>query len=220
MKFGLIGYPIAHSGSPALFSAFCAGRYAYELIETEDFGRAWETFLAEYKAVNVTMPFKEEAARHADFRSADVERTGVANILVKTARGIEAHNSDCLAVSEILQGLSDPSLRTVAVIGMGGAGKAAAAAALDCGFRLRSYHHDEIGCGVSADIVIYTLPREVDGARSIRCRFLIESNYAAPTLKDAGICTPDGSPARYIGGEVWLEAQSRLGYPLMLGKSE
>lgn len=220
MKFGLIGYPIAHSGSPELFSTFCSGRYAYELIETRDFKLAWETFIAEYQAVNVTMPFKEEAARHADYRSAGVERTGAANILVKTARGIEAHNSDYLAVSEILQGLSDPSIRTVAVIGMGGAGKAAAAAAIDCGFRLCTYHHDEITDGVSADVVIYTLPCEVPGAGSIRCRFLIESNYASPTLRDAGISAPDGSPARYIGGEIWLEAQARLGYPLMFGKSE
>ena len=40
-KFGLIGYPIAHSLSPRLFSAAYGGRYAYELIETPDFEKAW-----------------------------------------------------------------------------------------------------------------------------------------------------------------------------------
>ena len=32
-KFGLIGHPISHSLSPALFKAAYGGKYAYELIE-------------------------------------------------------------------------------------------------------------------------------------------------------------------------------------------
>ena len=36
-RFGLIGHPIAHSLSPALFRAGFDGKYPYELIETSDF---------------------------------------------------------------------------------------------------------------------------------------------------------------------------------------
>ena len=68
-KFGLIGHPIAHSLSPRLFTAAYAGKYAYDLIETPDFGEAWERFLSDYKAINVTAPFKMEAFAKADWAS-------------------------------------------------------------------------------------------------------------------------------------------------------
>ena len=43
-RFGLIGYPIAHSLSPALFKAGYHGRFPYELIETADFEEASSVF--------------------------------------------------------------------------------------------------------------------------------------------------------------------------------
>ena len=61
-KFGLIGHPIAHSLSPALFKAAFGGRYTYDLIEEEDFEKAYGRFLEEYDAINVTAPFKESAS--------------------------------------------------------------------------------------------------------------------------------------------------------------
>ena len=60
-KFGLIGHPIAHSLSPALFNAGYDGRYTYELIESPDFEEAYEKFLNSYDGINVTAPFKELA---------------------------------------------------------------------------------------------------------------------------------------------------------------
>ena len=49
-KIGLVGYPIAHSGSPRLFyDTFAQNRsvleqYSYDLIETDDFSLAAERF--------------------------------------------------------------------------------------------------------------------------------------------------------------------------------
>ena len=40
-KFGLIGHPIAHSLSPALFKAAYNGRYQYDLIEGEEFEKSY-----------------------------------------------------------------------------------------------------------------------------------------------------------------------------------
>ena len=62
LRFGLIGYPISHSLSPRLFEAAYGGRFKYDLIEEEDFEKAWEAFTdGPYRAVNVTAPFKEKA---------------------------------------------------------------------------------------------------------------------------------------------------------------
>ena len=41
MKFGLIGYPIEHSLSPALFKAGYNGLYPYDLIISDNFEKAY-----------------------------------------------------------------------------------------------------------------------------------------------------------------------------------
>ena len=108
-KFGLIGDPIAHSMSPALFKAAYSGKkqedgseYSYDLIEGSSFEDSFARFMEEYRAVNVTSPFKELAfekvlslAREGKgMISGPAARIGAANILVKDKDGITAHNSD------------------------------------------------------------------------------------------------------------------------------
>ena len=89
MKFGLIGHPIEHSLSPALFKAGYDGRYPYELIQTPDFEEAYARFLADYDGINVTAPFKELAIKKADILSEECQAIGATNLLVKTAEGIK-----------------------------------------------------------------------------------------------------------------------------------
>lgn len=221
-RFGLIGYPIAHSLSPALFKAGYDGRYPYELIETEDFEEAYKLFLEGYDGINVTAPFKELAFGKADILSEECKVIKAANLLVKTPEGIKAFNSDFLGIrlwlEEIIGELSgnmtgsnripptscrphpatmnethfSPSVfpggqpKTL-VVGLGGAGKAAAAAAWSTGCRLTlmnrdiakaedmAAHLDKVGggnrdrievrpledfltCFDEADIIIYNLP--------------------------------------------------------------
>ena len=104
MKFGLIGHPIAHSLSPALFKAGYDGRYPYDLIETPDFEEAYQIFLNEYDGINVTAPFKELAVQKADILSEECRIIGATNLLVKTTEGIKAYNSDYLGVRLWLSG--------------------------------------------------------------------------------------------------------------------
>lgn len=93
-KFGLIGDPISTSKSPILFNAAYAGRRQYDLIEGSDFEASYARFLSDYKAINVTAPFKELAFRKADVISGPCSKIGASNLLLKTEQGIEAHNSD------------------------------------------------------------------------------------------------------------------------------
>ena len=130
-KFGLIGHPIEHSLSPALFKAGYNGRYAYDLIQTPDFEVAWQRFLDDYDGINVTAPFKELAFHKADLLAEECAKIGAANLLIKTPDGVKAYNSDFLGVrlwiSEIASSM--PELPSVLIVGLGGAGKAAAEAA-------------------------------------------------------------------------------------------
>ena len=203
-RFGLIGHPIAHSLSPALFTAAYGGKYAYDLIETPDFDEAWRRFLAGYRAINVTAPFKGDAFARVDWKSPECGRVGATNLVVKTPDGTKAYNSDYRGVKALLEPLG---CRTAAVVGYGGAGKAALAAAEDLGLDTRLYRHAEVAGGVQADVVIYTLPRAVEG---IDCAHLLEANYKDPCLA--------GRPG-YIPGSAWLLMQAVTGYALMTGEA-
>ena len=206
-KFGLIGHPIAHSLSPALFTAAYGGKYVYDLIETPDFDEAWRRFLAGYRAINVTAPFKGDAYARVDWRSPECERVGATNLVVKTPDGTKAYNSDYRGVKALLEPLG---CRTAAVVGYGGAGKAALAAAEDLGLDTRLYRHAEVAGGVQADVIIYTLPRAVEGIDRLDCAHLLEANYKDPCLA--------GRPG-YIAGSAWLLMQAVTGYSLMTGEA-
>lgn len=205
--------------SPELFREFCGGRWEYDIIETPSFDDAWGRFVdGPYKAVNVTAPFKEEAFRRADIKSAECLRIKAANILVKTPDGIAAYNSDYLAVRSLLDDCR--GFASIAIVGFGGAGKAAKAAAEDfcrqglCSVKL--FRHDEISSGVKADIIIYTLPKAVPGIDKLDCSVLIEANYKDPCLSPGLISPQLSSPFKYIPGTEWLRRQAELGFPLMI----
>lgn len=204
-KFGLIGHPIAHSVSPRAFKAAYAGKYPYELIEDENFDSAWSRFLEGYKGINVTAPFKIQAYEKADWRSEACQKIGASNLCIQTPQGVKAYNSDFLGVRKILE---TTRATEVAIIGFGGAGKAALAAAESLGLSTKLYRHSEISEGLESDTVIYTLPKAVKGIDRIHCRQLLEANYKDPCLS---------SHEGYISGLEWLQWQAILGYKLMTG---
>lgn len=208
-KFALIGYDISHSGSPELFRRAYGGRWEYDLIDEKDFDKALSRFIGgPYKAANVTSPFKMHAAALADWKSKEVAACGAANILVKDNGILKAYNSDYLAISRLL-GVYEGS---VSVIGFGGAGRAAGAAAADAGRRVRIFHHDEIEDQVEDEIIIYTLPCAAPGYRNLSARVLIESNYRDP------VCADLEGVQWYVPGKDWLLFQAVTGYPLMTGE--
>ena len=128
LKFGLIGYPIAHSLSPELYRREFGTECRFDLIETPDFNKAWNAFLGGYDAVNVTAPFKSEAYFHSDIRSSECEASNAVNLLVsgRAGGGVRAFNTDVLAARRLFL---ETDARKVLVVGAGGAGRSAAAAA-------------------------------------------------------------------------------------------
>lgn len=143
MRLGLIGSPISHSKSPALFLKHYASRpdilehWSYDLIERDTFDEAWAAFLQDYVAVNVTAPFKEDAFKAAGTHSYSALRCLASNLLVKSRSGVSAYNTDFEAILKILQQeFPKPEEHRAMVIGCGGAGKAATAAALEVGMKV------------------------------------------------------------------------------------
>ncbi len=283
MKFGLIGHPIAHSLSPALFKAGYEGRYPYELIEGADFEESYRRFLDGYDGINVTAPFKELAFAKAEILSPECEAVGATNLLVKTAEGVKAFNSDFLGVrmwleettADVLSGRSvtkrtppipslwapPPAARGVArfsytdlsysnngslseklsvlIVGMGGAGKAAAAAAESLGLeviRMNRTVKDEKTrpledfreCFREADIIIYNIPTAIPTLNELtdndftpgRPKFILEANYKNPSFDDALLKRMQSANplARYTGGKTWLLYQAVTGYEIFTGE--
>lgn len=235
-KFGLIGHPIAHSLSPALFKAAYDGKYAYDLIEGEDFETSYRRFIEEYDAINVTAPFKEAAFAKADILSEECASTGATNLLVKTPEGIKAYNSDFLGVrmwlSEVTEDLKGVK---ILIVGLGGAGKAAAAAAESLGMDVirmnrtvrdsRTLPLDKFReCLREADIMIYNIPAAIPELKELtdsdfnedKPKLILEANYKDPSLRET--MESFGSKAVYTGGETWLLYQAMTGYEILTGE--
>jgi shikimate dehydrogenase len=137
---GVIGHPVAHSLSPAIFNAALrhdevnADYHAFD-VPPEKFAEAVRGLrAAEALGFNVTIPHKEAALALADDPSPEAERIGAANLLVFSPDAVRARNTDHAGITRALNEMDiDPAGKTVLVLGAGGAGKAAAWAVADAG---------------------------------------------------------------------------------------
>lgn len=238
MKYGLIGYPISHSKSPELFRAAYPDNpeLTYDLIEEDDFEKAFRRFLDEYDAVNVTAPFKADAFHKVTVADTISRELFAVNILKKKDGKIYGFNSDFWALQQLLKPYAGTPRPNVLVIGCGGAAKAAALAALKLKMSVRVANRDFrkarefcfTGGGMiplrmeqvpgqlsSAQILIYALPVKIDLVDTMQLagKVVVEANYKDPCLKER--CSEAG--ATYISGMDWLAGQAIEGYQLMTG---
>lgn len=281
-KYGLIGHPIAHSMSPALFRAGYGNAgvaLGYELLEGDDFEASYARFLSEYQGINVTAPFKEKAFQKADVVSGPCMLTGAANILVRTEDGIACHNSDfsgvILSIAEVFapgivnqcynafgarghikvhqavrQIISDEfsGKPGALIVGLGGAGSAAAVAAAEMGYSVSVWNRTaekavnfvkglpEFNMSIVSDLreavresqlIIYCLPlkldfidclSEEDYAAGGSTKIILEANYRNPSFAGAALDTAERAGALYVSGRKWLLYQAVSGYPILTGE--
>ena len=131
--FGLIGRRLGHSWSPLIHESLGSAPYALLELEPEEV----EPFLrgGAWRGLNVTIPYKLDAARLADVRSDAVSALGAANTLVRRGDGtILAENTDVLGFAWLLTRFCRERLggsprellegREALVLGSGGAARA------------------------------------------------------------------------------------------------
>lgn len=233
MKFGLIGHPISLSLSPRIFAAAYGGKFRYDLIEGADFKASWQRFLDEYDGINVTAPFKEMAYAAADILSPEVARIKASNLLVKTVVDghtlVKAYNSDYLGVRRCLEENGICAGDEVLVIGFGGAGKAALAAAEDLGALVTVANRTPSKCpgAISLDgigrkhwrCVVYALAMPVEGLASLDTSCIVEANYKKPSFSGGILdAIKENNPDLvYIAGTRWHFWQAAEGYALFTG---
>ena len=138
IRLGVIGWPVAHSRSPAIHNAALDGvglaHWRYQLLPVPPALLA-ETVAAlpavGFRGVNVTIPHKRPALALAEAATPRARAIGAANTLVFGEHGAEADNTDAPAL--IAQLPVEVPGAVVLVLGAGGSARAAAWALLDAG---------------------------------------------------------------------------------------
>lgn len=142
---GVMGWPVAHSRSPALHGYWLKeygidGAYVPMPVRPENLRRALQALpLLGFAGCNLTIPHKEEAMRAVDEYSPSAKRAGTVNTIVIHDNGtIVGSSSDgfgfLAALRDAVIGFNAAAGPAV-VLGAGGAARAVVAALLDEGAR-------------------------------------------------------------------------------------
>lgn len=138
-RFGVAGYPVAHSRSPEMHMVAYAklgidADYQRLPIPPELFEETVRGLPASgFSGINVTIPHKEAALALADVASDRARAIGAANTLSFTDGTIHAENTDAPALAAALGELRSIDGARVLVLGAGGTSRAACWALKDAG---------------------------------------------------------------------------------------
>lgn len=227
--YGVVGKPIAHSFSPRLHNAAfqAAGvdaRYLpFEAESFDDFLTFARAFAV--RGVSVTAPFKGDALAVSVSVDEDARLTGAANTLLAGPDGWVAANTDIAGFLAPLGHLDLNGMRT-AVIGRGGAARAAARALENAGASVTFIARADISRAEEPwDLLVNATPvgtaPDVDASvmagRAIRARRVYDLVYnpvRTRLLEDAG-----AAGAEIIGGMAMLVAQACRQFECWFGRS-
>lgn len=207
--YGVVGDPIAHSRSPALFNPRFADAgvdAVYLRFRVSDLGAFWPVFLAHGgRGLSVTAPLKLQAAELAASPAPEVAACGAANTLTADGR---AFNTDFRAFFDLVPRGREDAL----VLGAGGAARSAVAALRALGYRVRVWNRTParaaaLGVEVAATpepapVVVNTTPLDPP---------------EAPLVVDLRYGPGIESPAGAVDGLAFLETQARHQWRIFLG---
>ena len=133
MRYGLIGWPLGHSISPQLHRRLAGVEYDLRPLPEAEF----ERFMRErdFSAVNVTIPYKRQVLPYCAQLTPAAQCCGSVNLLIKGRDGTLTGDNTDLAGLEFLLRRNGWALtgQTVVILGSGGTGHTAKAAAKELG---------------------------------------------------------------------------------------
>ena len=124
MEYGLIGEHLPHSFSKEIHEQLAD--YTYELHEVakEDLDR----FMREkaFKAINVTIPYKQDVIPYLDAISESAREIGAVNTIVNRDGRLFGDNTDQIGMTQLIQKIGlDLAGKTVLILGTGGTSRTA-----------------------------------------------------------------------------------------------
>ena len=123
--YGLIGYPLTHSFSPAYFAnkfhqeGVDAVYEKYELSNIEDFHKLIRT-KPEITGLNVTIPYKQSIIPFLDELSTSAKEIGAVNCIAFKDGKLKGYNTDVIGFEESLLPVLRPQHQKALVLGTGG----------------------------------------------------------------------------------------------------
>ena len=163
----LLGWPVAHSRSPAMHNAAAAHlglplRYRTLAVHPDEIlDVVAELGRRGVRGANVTVPHKLAVMAACDELSEEARLVGAVNTLTwdRDAQGVrlEGHNTDAVGLERALaEDAGDLSGRRVLLVGTGGAARAAAVALTRSGARVAVAGRDPRACAAVLDVVTAT----------------------------------------------------------------
>ena len=135
MRYGLIGEHLGHSFSKDIHEQI--GEYPYSLQELSP--EELDSFLKakEFKAINVTIPYKEKVIRYLDNVSDEVLKIGACNTIVNRDGRLCGYNTDYRGMNDmLLKGNIEVKGKKTLVLGTGGTSRTASTLLTDLGASL------------------------------------------------------------------------------------
>ena len=125
MEYGLIGKKLGHSFSKEIHESIA--EYKYELVELteEEFTSFMER--KEFKAINVTIPYKQKVIPYLTYIDPIAEEIGAVNTIVNNDGELYGYNTDYLGLKALIEKKKiHISNKKVLILGNGGTAKTAA----------------------------------------------------------------------------------------------
>ena len=168
MNYGLIGEHLGHSFSKEVHSML--GSYNYEIREIARDNLDFFMKSKKFKAINVTIPYKESVIPYLSYISDEAKAIGSVNTIINKNGELYGYNTDFYGMSALISHLKlDIKDKKVVILGTGGTSKTAKAVTAHLGAKTiitvsRTPKDSEIGYDElyrehsDADVVINTTP--------------------------------------------------------------
>jgi shikimate dehydrogenase len=120
MKYGLIGEKLGHSFSAEIHKKI--GNYDYRLRELPPDGVADFLAAGDFKAINVTIPYKKTVIPHLFYISPEAEAIGAVNTVVNRGGKLYGYNTDFFGLTQLILRVTGgaPLTGKVLILGTGG----------------------------------------------------------------------------------------------------
>lgn len=236
MEYGCIGKKLPHSFSKIIHEKI--GDYSYELVELteEELPKFMES--RDFKAINVTIPYKESVIPYLYEMSDTAKSIGAVNTVVNRDGKLYGYNTDFYGMTALIKkNRIDFNGKKVAVFGTGGTSKTATAVAKSLGAESvikvsrnktdSTVTYDELyGEHTDVDIIINTTPvgmfpqiyaSPVDLSKFNSLSGVIDAVYNPLETKLVADAKKQGIPAE--SGLYMLVGQAIKAYEIFMGKT-
>ena len=225
MNYGLIGEKLGHSFSKDVHARLFDYTYEPREIAREDFDAFMKS--KDFKAINVTIPYKQMVIPHLDFIDETAKKIGAVNTIVNRDGRLYGYNTDFFGMRAlILKNGIEIENKKVLILGSGGTSKTAYAVAESLGakeiYRVSRSgrdgsitYADAENCHNDAEIIINTTPcgmyPNIDEAAADLSKFtklcgVVDAVYNP--INTRLVCDAKRRGVKAVGGLYMLVAQA------------